>query len=438
MKTPRSFYPFVCLAAFVAGCLAPAARPPVVTPPAPATPHVLTVHLFDGDPAKDEKVVGARLTLGALDVQSDAAGNAWLEAPSLAGELCVAADHFARACQTLEDASSRDLNVSLTRTFVALPPLTTRGKIFLAGGEPWRWRGVSAFGLLNRFAKGEDIGPFLDDYRGYNILRVWPYVPWTENGWDSPSADVVVAFLKRVETAGFYVELTLLTDDNPSRLEPARQLIRALAAARPTNLVLEAGNEPTTHKAIDTHALRAELEASGFLYSSGDYEDSARFYGSFLTAHTARDGEWPRRAHDLLEYWDGGGPNAPSDPAHRVPIVADEPAKPADVGGNKHQDWRAYFGASSLLGAGATFHSETGKFGARPNDEERELAAVALEALQAFPADAPLGGYRRPVERSLRSYVVGERFMVRVRPATPDTPEPGFRAIDADGVLLVK
>jgi hypothetical protein len=318
-------------------------------------------------------------------------------------------------------------------------PLSTSGRIFLQAGQPWRWKGVSSFALLDRFAKGEDISDVFRAYAGYNLLRVWPYVPradWGAAAWDSPSPDVVVAFVRRCEQAGFYVELTLLTDDDPARIEPAKALLRSLSKADLRSLVIETSNEPTTHKSIDTHTLKAALDASGFLYSSGDYEDSSRFFGSFLTAHTGRDNEWPRRAHDLLEFYQGGGPNAPSDPAHKVPIVADEPIRPDQAGFNA-ADFRAYFGAVALLGAGGTVHTETGKHGLPPTAEEARIVAVVLEALNAFPADAPNGSYRRLDEggKSLRTYVIGERAMVRIRPTTKDAPEAGWTAIDDDGVL---
>jgi hypothetical protein len=316
------------------------------------------------------------------------------------------------------------------QTVSRIATLSTRGPIFLAGGQPWRWKGVTAFGLLNRFARGEDIGPFLADFAGFNILRVWPYVEWGATGWDSPPPDVTVAFLRRCAAAGFYVELTLLTDDAPRRIDEARELVAVLTGAKPTNLVLEIGNEPTTHKAIYTPALKDVCEASGFLYSSGDYEDSRRFFGSFLTTHTARDGEWPRRAHDLVEFYHGGGPNDPSDPPHPVPIVADEPIRPDQAGFND-ADFRAYFAAVSLLGAGGTFHFESGKYGQRPTPDERRIAAVVLDALNAYPADAPLGAYTRPVENSLRTYIVGAH-MARVRPTGP--PPAGWQC-DASGIV---
>jgi hypothetical protein len=321
----------------------------------------------------------------------------------------------------------------------AIAPLSTSGRIFLAGGQPWRYKGVSAFQLLDRYVRGEDIAPFLNAYRGFNVLRVWPYVPvrdWGAKAWGAPPANVIRDFVDAMGRQGFYVELTLLTDDDPRQLAWARDLVPQLVAGgAPANLLLEAGNEPITHKSIDTLALKGVLDASGCLYASGDYEESARAFGSYLVAHTSRDGDWPRRAHDALEYYQGGGPNAPSDPAHRVPVVLDEPAKLQDVGGDRVKDWRAYFGAASLLGAGATFHSESGKWALPPTPEEAELAAAALDGLNAFPADAPNGPYSRPDDASLRTYIVGA-FMCRIRP-TGAGPS-GWTAIDNDGILWRK
>lgn len=314
--------------------------------------------------------------------------------------------------------------------------LTTDHQIFRTNGQPWRWKGVSAFQLLDRYAKGENIGSFLSAFKGFNLLRVWPYVTWPGTGWEPAPHDATLSFLRTCADAGFYVELTLLTDDDPKRIEPAKQMVSWLAARSPANLVLEIGNEPTTNKHIDTTALKSTCEQSGFLFSSGDYEDSHRFFGTFLTAHTPRDSEWPRKAHDLLEYYTGGGPSAPTDPAHKVPCVADEPIRPDQATGDREGDFRAYFGTCSILGAGGTYHYEGGKFGRVPNEDEAKYAAVSLDALNAFPADEPLKGYRRIDEgsHSLRTYVVGDS-MVRIRPTTPMSPEPGWTALDSRGIL---
>jgi hypothetical protein len=346
---------------------------------------------------------------------------------------------YEQACAGVTLTSDQSVTLTLQRLAPPIPQLHPDGKIWRdAHDAAWRWKGVSAFALLDRFARGEDLGPFLTAYKGYNVLRVWPYVDWHDpktgifTGWNPPTMDVVRGFLTRVQQDGFLVEFTLLTDDDPARLPWARSFVQQLAGT--PGVFLEAGNEPETHKAIDTASLISTLQSSGLPWTTGNYEDAMKMRGTYGTAHTARDDEWPRRAHDLLEFFNGGGPNTPSDPPHRFPIIADEPAKLQDVGGAHAVDWRAYFAACALLGGGATFHSETGKYGRPPIGEEVELARIALEALDAFPPDAPTGPYRRPVEQSLRTYVVGN-FMVRIRPTSLNAPEPGWTALDASGVM---
>lgn len=314
-------------------------------------------------------------------------------------------------------------------------------RVFYANGDAWRYKGVSAFKLLHRFAAGENIDPFLDAYKGFNVLRVWPYTEWEEKSWDVEDVETTKRFLSYVGARGFYVELTLLTDDAPARLEWAKSFVAQLAAdPRPTNLLLEGGNEPLTHKTIDTAALRPALDASGFVYASGDYEDSNRVFGSYGVTHTARTSDWPRRAHDLMEFYGGGGPNSPSDPAHKTPWVGDEPAKLQDVA-VVAADWRAYFGTCALLGAGATFHSETGKWADLPTDDEKRMIAAALEGLDAFPPAAPNGPYRRIVEDGQpdygRTYVVGD-CMTRCQQPGTQAPEPGWTSLDPDGILFVR
>lgn len=372
---------------------------------------------------------------------TDAVGHKLLRHLQQSGfTICAVAPDYEIACGGITLISSQNLTFKLSKKEPPRPavqPLQASGRIFRTqDGQPWRWRGVSAFALLDRFAKGQDISDTLNAYKGYNVLRVWPYVPakdWGAKAWDVQSADVTRKFLAAMAAKGWYVELTLLTDDDPARLAWAKAFLPQLVAGGcPANLLVELGNEPTTHKSINTAALRAAADASGCLYASGNYEDSAKAFGSYLVTHTTRDNEWPRRSHDCLDFYNGGGPNLPSDPPHHVPCVLDEPAKAQDVAQNA-DDWRGYFGAGSLMAAGATFHSETGKFGLPPTPAEAVLAAAALEALNAFPADAPLGAYSRPVENSLRTYAIGP-YMVRVRPTSP-TPGAGWQRIGQSLVL---
>jgi hypothetical protein len=355
-------------------------EPPVPQPP---TTYTLTVHVFAGDPAADIKIPDALVASGDLRAVTDAEGNVNLTGlPAGPRHVCAIVTGLLDACADVT-VPVDGLNISLVPPappVVTLGPLTTRGPIFLQGDTPWRWKGVSAFQLLDRFVHGEDITPFLDAYQGFNVLRVWLYVPrkdWGDRAWDTPTVGEILPFLWAVERARLLRRVDATHRRQPGTARAREELIAQLAEQHPTNLLLEAGNEPQTHKAIDTAALIPAMQASGFPWTTGDYEDSARMQGTYGVTHTARDGEWPRRAHDVLEFYHGGGPNTPDDPPHHLPIIADEPAKLQDVGGDRPLDWRAYFAAVSLLGGGATFHSETGKFGQVPTAEEAQLAREA-------------------------------------------------------------
>lgn len=315
--------------------------------------------------------------------------------------------------------------------------LVPSGRFFLQNGQPWRWKGVTAFGILNRFAQGRDITPFLEDFEGFNTLRVFLYTPanggWNETAWGIPPDNVIHAFLDFVGERGWYVELVPLTWSRPDAQEIVTHIFTEFA--RHENLLIELVNEPYIYDKPDPLTISVP-EGTPIVWTNGVTTEKAR--GMYLTPHTSRDAEWPRKSHDLMEFYNGGGPFAPTDPAHRMPIVADEPIRVDQAqGGTRRQDFLAYFAGSSLFGAGATFHFESGKFGDRPTEDERVMAAAALAGLDAFPPDAPNGGYRRLDDQSLRTYVIGN-FMLRVRPQNVSAPEPGWRALDPDGILFIK
>lgn len=325
-----------------------------------------------------------------------------------------------------------------------IAPLHTDRQIFRkADGTPWRYRGVSAFPFVDRFFDGLDVSRFLAAFPGYNVLRIWPYVPvkdWGADAWDVAPHDVIVEAIEWLGERGWYVELTLLTDDDPARIPWARGLVERLAAEDLSNLLLEIGNEPLTHKAIDCEALRAVCEASGYLYASGIYEDETRCFGDYGTAHTPRDSAWARKAHDLLDYYNGNGPHKPHAGLPH-PWVADEPIRPDQIGDPPHVralDYRSYGAVCALLGAGATFHFEGGKHLELPTDVEIDCSQELLHGLTAYPADAPQGAYVRIDEPGAdaqlsRCYTVGP-WLARVRPPQP-TPPPGWVALDAEGVI---
>jgi hypothetical protein len=376
---------------------------------------------------------------GVLHANRDAIG----EPPESSWELFVATEtpegtltfqtqngHYVSATDARE-LLAHVLSVGTWEVFtteeVSMPTITVAphndGPLFrLPDATPWRYRGVTAFRLAKRFADGADVRTFLQPFADlqFNVLRLFDYATWDPpQGWEPVDAAVMRDFYALCGQWGFYVENCVLTSDEAWRLDVARSRIDQWRDV--VNLFIECGNEPITNKQIDYPAMRGALEGCGHLYSSGLYEDTRQdWYGTYGTAHTPRDAEWPRKAHDLMEYYNGGGPNAQDEPACKVPWVADEPIRP-DQAGYVDTDYEAYGGVAAILGAGATFHFESGKYGNPPTADELRCAKSLARGLLAFPADAVLLPYERIDEPgvTLRTYKKGP-YIVRVRPTSGD------------------
>lgn len=396
------------------GCATTPSKPPV--PPAPVLLD-LTIVLTDDT---------GRLSEGTVNVDgTDFTINehGWMGTQVARGDhqIAITAPNHEGWIQTLDVQRHLRREVVLVRTVQPTTRLTTQGKLFMQGGQPWRWKGVTCFPCVNRFERGGNIQPFLDAFKGYNLLRVFLWVPvedWHDTAWGIPSDDGLHRFLDYVGQRGWYVELTLITYATP--VTNAQRMVDHYFTEfeRHTNLLIELVNEPSVGRKLD--ARQIHVPATSVLWTTGGTIDgspvdpaSGERYG---VAHTPRDGEWPRKAHDLMEYYNGGGPEAPSDPAHHYPWVADEPIRPDQAGFNEG-DYEAYFGASALLSGGATFHFSSGKFMQLPTADEARCAAAALRGLDFFPPDAPLGNYSRVDDQSLRTYKVGP-YTVRIRPAS--------------------
>jgi hypothetical protein len=315
-----------------------------------------------------------------------------------------------------------------------------------ADGQPVRWRGLTGFKAGEIFSGGnlarlaDWLGHF--DDMNYNVVRLFAHAVgpgWEVEGWETVPDDALIDCVKWFGDLGYGVEYVLLTDDASARIPTALRQIGACVSARLLlpNLFLQGGNEPTTHKAIDTQALHLALRASGFNYCSGDFEDPTRWFGSYFTVHTPRDGEWPRKSKDLMDYF--GGNTGTTASAFNAPGVADEPQRPDAAGAPspeaKRQDFYAYAAIASLFGAGATFHSKLAEYIQMPTEEDVACAQSFSDGLSVFPADAPNGAYRRIDENgaTLRTYIVGN-YMVRARPTTMSAPEPGWQPLDTMGI----
>lgn len=319
--------------------------------------------------------------------------------------------------------------------------LEADGPIFRANGSPFRVKSVSGFNLIDQYSKGKDINPFLDKYNRSNRVRVFTYTPekfWGVSSWGFPSKVVVKEFIEYLITKGKATSLCLITDDDQDKLQQARDLVNYLNEFNFPGLFLEEINEPLTHDKLASGVLKNTLNGSRYLYGSGIYEDLKKFWGKVGYIHTPRDNEWPRKAKDAIEAYRGGGPNSTDEPACKVPWILDEPIRPDQAGFNT-LDFYAYGALGSLTSAGITFHSESGKLGKLPSDEEFSCYQALMDGMNVFSESAPLGKYDhlRDLEEvdadnkpttCLRVFQVGH-YVVVVRPKSVKIPS-NWKSLD--------
>lgn len=296
-------------------------------------------------------------------------------------------------------------------------PATDR-RIFRVNGQPWRYKGVTAFMLAELFRQGADILPFVRLYTGlgFNTFRVLANKPPAGSypSWVTPPLDVAVAFTRAMAAEGAYVEWTLFGSRVDASFVPS--WIDAFRSE--PNVLVEGVNEPGhADQYPDTSAIDAlVLPRRGDLpYATGDYAwDATIRRGTYGTIHTDRAAdpyETARKAKGVLEMYDSIAP---------IPWVGDEPGKPQDLG-YQVDAFVALFAIYGLFGAGGTFHTLSGQFGQLPSDAELACAKAAVQGLDAFPADAPnQGGYvhdtaDEAATGSVRTYRSGP-YGVRVRP----------------------
>lgn len=325
-----------------------------------------------------------------------------------------------------------------------------------AANRPWGWRGATHFMLLARYLRGEDIGPALDAARahGWNVLRVFGRV--AGSGWPdfadfaAPEqgfsyAAKLGAFFDLAAAKGRRVEIVPLTYADDISVQRARVQQTYDVAAGRWNVFVEGANEPEVN-GIDIVTIYRGVDRRGVVSSYGTYD--LRCSGSgpctlpmldYVTVHTGREAEWPRKVKDLLELRDGFGSAA--DPmqwfagTHR-PTVGDEPmgADETDQPGRRSaivSDFEQAFGVMAIYAAGGTFHSQAGLRSQPLGPVQVKIADAIAGVWKFIPPIAQTGRYTRgglddlPVawagdDVSLRRYAVtlgGEAWVVDVRPA---------------------
>lgn len=330
-----------------------------------------------------------------------------------------------------------------------LAPWVAKDRLFYSENKPIVHKGFSAFCLIDKFAQGYNISEWLKQFDGYNIARNFTYVGkgWGDKAWNFPSNEVVIEYLRFIKSLGFNSKITLCTDSDTNRIDQINSLVEFLKKEKPTNLLLEAVNEPYIeydgglYDKLDPQIFKKLLANSGFLYSSGVYANSHKFYGTYLTDHSARDNKWYSvGGHSLKEFYDGGGPNDPSEPAWKIPRVEDEPIKPEETGYD-YLGLYSYAASCVLMGSGATFHSTPGKFCDMLGPKDIECKDYFLKGLNVFPADASYGSYDRIIEdgqhEDSRTYVVGN-YSIRIKQKGLEHPQQGWKPLDEYGICWIR
>jgi hypothetical protein len=309
------------------------------------------------------------------------------------------------------------------------PVVSQNDRHFLFNGHPTRIRSFSAFPLIDRVLRGHDVLPWLQLFREqkYNTARVWLYTPrkyWGDTAWDLPSLGQTVEAMQWLSrNTGLAFEVTLTTDDREDGYSLIRNYSNVLNGMK--NVFFELINEAGIKEKLDPLVACEYVIPGDRPWANGMYEDMYKVRGTYGVAHDPRDAEWPRKSKGQIERWWGGGPNAPTDPAMRMPWICDEPGKPGEsVDFQAASDFEAYFGLASQMSAGACFHSNAGKYLSPLSALELECMRAAAKGMNAFSDDLfDPNGYKHGTEEkndevahgTLRTYGM-RNTRVRVRP----------------------
>ena len=338
----------------------------------------------------------------------------------------------------------------------SLPMLRARGTTFInqETGLLWKWRGVSAFRLFDDYLHGRDIAPYCRwaQERRLNLLRVFGmYCGKLGRLVPSEVPDYfprLNSFLGEVGTFGLCVEWVAFADMQTDPLRTIDPLghyadLADVLLGRP-GVVQEICNEPFVNGMEPTSVYHNYSELAQAL---GHYvpQDGTLPCAQFVTIHSPRDDEWPRKpGKNCLELsrlgWDGH-------PPLRVPCVEDEPMGigPDEAGRRSMRvaDHAQCHAAASLFGCGSTIHGDFGLETRLPTSAEDAIVQAVVESWDAVPpacqtwnytaghlADCPLA------DNGLRTYgmVQGDvAVMVRIRPTAGPVSQNGWRIISERG-----
>lgn len=285
-----------------------------------------------------------------------------------------------------------------------LPAIAPCGRLLcLDDGSPFRWRGVTAFALLDQVAKGR-----LDNARaflkwahdtGFTLVRVLAMNP---GGWfDLPVADGRRALPRLLSIASEYslrVQIVALANtigrDEAFLREQVREVGRLCSLS--ANCVMEIANEPyhRSQARLNDPALMRRLQQEVpdkvvVAWGAAPSDTSTSLAGgNFVVVHMARGGErWDRLARMT-------GLEAMSRQTGKF-VVDNEPMGAAEKPepSRRDTDPAAFFAQGALsrvLGIGSTFHCQDCLDARIPDRVQRQSADAFIAGATIAPDDVML------------------------------------------------
>lgn len=395
---------FILLMLFGCGPVHPPAPPPIPPAPVPVT-HTVRIEVYKGAISEDHKGYGATVTLGEQSMTADAAGNAEFIAVSPGDyPLRVALVDYKAHEERIAVASTITVKISLELD----RPKQVRGRLCAQGraltycdsGEPFQWRGVTAFALAEQIAHGREAEAvaFMRWARdtGFNGLRVLMMARGLFTLSPTEGRAALPRLLALALDNDCYLELVALadTDANGFKATDAFEQVTAIGqlAATVDHALgqvaneYEHGSQASAVRDIDRLREYGRAFPDRVLFTlSAPFDDEATEpQGEYITRHLDRGRDpWNqiRRVRELENV----------EAATNKPVINDEPIGAAEPGtpGQRLYDSQ-YFFALGVLNAGfgidGTFHCQDCLRSIVPGPRQQESARAFIEGMRLIPA----------------------------------------------------
>jgi hypothetical protein len=282
--------------------------------------------------------------------------------------------------------------------------LRTEGTRFqTSDGHRFRWRGITAFRLVQLVALGREneVALFLDwaAARKLTVVRSFAMAHHLFRLTPDEGLAALPRLLELAAARGLYVEIVALVDTAEMKVDPAKHVKAVVAiAGGHQNAILEIANEPwhpTQTAALHDPAFLkrlADLAPPAVPVALGSAErDDGYAVGDYVTWHSPR-GDGDDGWQHVLDVADGATRLA----KWARPAVSDEPigAGPTVVPERLDDDPARFAAAAALThlsGLGATFHYEAGLYARIPTGAELACFTAWSSGLEVV-GEIPDGG----------------------------------------------